>query len=31
MYRDEARMTLLHELGLYLGLDEEQVVALGLA
>lgn len=30
-YRDEVRITLLHELGHYLGLDEEQVAALGLA
>lgn len=30
-YREEVRITLLHELGHYLGLDEEQVAALGLA
>lgn len=30
-FRDEVRITLLHELGHYLGLDEEQVAALGLA
>lgn len=30
-YRDEVRITLLHELGHYLGLDEEGVAALGLA
>lgn len=30
-YREELRITLLHELGHYLGLDEEQVAALGLA
>jgi len=30
-YRDEVRITLLHELGHYLGLDEVQVAALGLA
>ena len=30
-YRDEVRITLLHELGHYLGLDEDQVAALGLA
>ena len=29
--RDEVRITLLHELGHYLGLDEDQVTALGLA
>ncbi len=29
-YRDEVRTTLLHELGHYLGLDEEAVEALGL-
>ncbi|MBL9177132.1 MAG: metallopeptidase family protein [Verrucomicrobiaceae bacterium] len=29
MYRDEVRIMLLHELGHYLGLDEEQVAALG--
>ena len=31
VYRDEVRTTLLHELGHYLGLDEEDVEALGLA
>ncbi len=31
LYRDEVRLTLLHELGHYLGLDEQQVEALGLA
>jgi predicted Zn-dependent protease with MMP-like domain len=30
-FRDEVRITLLHELGHYLGLDEDQVTALGLA
>ncbi|MBL9179989.1 MAG: metallopeptidase family protein [Verrucomicrobiaceae bacterium] len=30
-YRDEVRITLLHELGHYLGLNEDQVAALGLA
>jgi len=30
-YRDEVRITLLHELGHFLGLDEDQVAALGLA
>jgi predicted Zn-dependent protease with MMP-like domain len=30
-FRDEVRITLLHELGHYLGLDEDQVAALGLA
>ncbi|HEY1084867.1 MAG TPA: metallopeptidase family protein [Prosthecobacter sp.] len=30
-FREEVRLTLLHELGHYLGLDEEQVTALGLA
>lgn len=30
-YRQEVRITLLHELGHYLGLDEDQVAALGLA
>lgn len=30
-YRDEVRITFLHELGHYLGLDEDQVAALGLA
>lgn len=30
-YRDEVRITLLHELGHYLGLDEDGVAALGLA
>lgn len=30
-YRSEIRITLLHELGHYLGLGEEQVAALGLA
>ncbi|MCB1226413.1 MAG: metallopeptidase family protein, partial [Verrucomicrobiales bacterium] len=30
-YREEVRVTLLHELGHYLGLDEDQVAALGLA
>jgi len=29
-FREEVRLTLLHELGHYLGLDEEQVEALGL-
>ena len=29
-FREEVRVTLLHELGHYLGLDEEQVAALGL-
>ncbi len=31
IYRDEVRITFLHELGHYLGLDEDQVAALGLA
>jgi predicted Zn-dependent protease with MMP-like domain len=31
LFRDEVRLTLLHELGHYLGLDEQQVEALGLA
>ncbi|MBX7211948.1 MAG: metallopeptidase family protein [Verrucomicrobiaceae bacterium] len=31
VFRDELRITLLHELGHYLGLDEDQVAALGLA
>lgn len=31
IYREEVRITLLHELGHYLGLDEEGVAALGLA
>jgi predicted Zn-dependent protease with MMP-like domain len=31
VFRDEVRLTLLHELGHYLGLDEAQVEALGLA
>lgn len=31
LFRDEVRLTLLHELGHYLGLDEAQVEALGLA
>ena len=31
VYRDEVRTTLLHELGHYLGLDEDQVEELGLA
>jgi len=31
MYRDEVRITLLHELGHFLGLDEDQAAALGLA
>lgn len=31
VFREELRITLLHELGHYLGLDEEQVAALGLA
>lgn len=30
-YRDEVRITFLHELGHYLGLDEDQVAELGLA
>lgn len=30
-FREELRVTLLHELGHYLGLDEDQVAALGLA
>lgn len=30
IYRDEVRITLLHELGHYLGLDEQQVEELGL-
>jgi predicted Zn-dependent protease with MMP-like domain len=30
-FREEVRITLLHELGHYLGLDEDQVAALGLA
>ena len=30
-FREEIRITLLHELGHYLGLDEAQVAALGLA
>jgi predicted Zn-dependent protease with MMP-like domain len=30
-YRDEVRITFLHELGHYLGLDEAQVAELGLA
>lgn len=30
-FRDEVRITLLHELGHFLGLDEQQVAALGLA
>lgn len=30
MFRDEVRITLLHELGHYLGLDERQVEELGL-
>lgn len=30
-FRDEVRITFLHELGHYLGLDEDQVAALGLA
>lgn len=30
-YRHEVRITFLHELGHYLGLDEDQVAALGLA
>ena len=30
-FRDELRITLLHELGHYLGLNEDQVAALGLA
>ncbi len=30
-YRDEVRITFLHELGHYLGLDEDQVAARGLA
>ncbi|MCB1210590.1 MAG: metallopeptidase family protein [Verrucomicrobiales bacterium] len=29
-FREEVRITLLHELGHYIGLDEEQVAALGL-
>jgi predicted Zn-dependent protease with MMP-like domain len=29
-FRDELRITLLHELGHFLGLDEEQVANLGL-
>jgi predicted Zn-dependent protease with MMP-like domain len=29
-FREEVRITLLHELGHYLGLDEDQVAALGL-
>ncbi len=31
VFRDELRITLLHELGHYLGLDEDQVAELGLA
>ncbi|MBB5038818.1 metallopeptidase family protein [Prosthecobacter dejongeii] len=31
LYREEVRVTLLHELGHYLGFDEAQVAALGLA
>lgn len=31
IFRDEVRITLLHELGHYLGLDEQQVEELGLA
>ena len=31
VFRDEVRITLLHELGHYLGLDEQQVEELGLA
>lgn len=31
LFRDEVRLTLLHELGHYLGLDEAQVESLGLA
>ncbi len=31
IFRDEVRTTLLHELGHYLGLDEDQVEELGLA
>ncbi len=31
VFRDEVRLTLLHELGHYLGFDEAQVEALGLA
>lgn len=30
-FREEVRITLLHEIGHYLGLDEDQVAALGLA
>ncbi|WP_395747773.1 metallopeptidase family protein [Prosthecobacter sp.] len=30
-YRNEVRITFLHELGHYLGLDEDEVAALGLA
>ncbi len=30
-FREEVRITLLHEIGHYLGLDEEQVAQLGLA
>jgi len=30
LYREEVRITFLHELGHYLGLDEEQVAELGL-
>ena len=30
-YREEVRLTLLHELGHFLGLDEDQVAARGLA
>jgi predicted Zn-dependent protease with MMP-like domain len=30
-YRDEVRITFLHELGHYLGLDEDQVAERGLA
>ncbi len=30
-YRNEVRITFLHELGHYIGLDEDQVAALGLA
>lgn len=30
LFRDEVRITLLHELGHYLGLDEDQVASLGL-
>lgn len=31
LFREEVRVTLLHELGHYLGFDEEQVAQLGLA